>query len=70
MIQDVPQFRQEGEGEYFHATARKMNYTNEEYADMHLVLGESFFNCWTPSLHFEHRLLIVYLFLFTYFLVK
>jgi hypothetical protein len=28
------------EGEWFHVTACKMNYTNQEYADMHLILGE------------------------------
>jgi hypothetical protein len=29
------------EGEWFHVTACEMNYTNEEYADMHLILGEA-----------------------------
>jgi hypothetical protein len=50
--------------------ACKMNYTDEECADMHLVFGEArgnsveaerlyaemFLNHWTPSRNFEHQL--------------
>jgi hypothetical protein len=50
-----------------HVTGCEMNYTNEEYADMHLILGEacgnsvkaerfnnaSFLNRWTSSRRFE-----------------
>jgi hypothetical protein len=36
--------RKEGygsEGQWFHVTDCKMNYTNEECADMHLIIGEA-----------------------------
>jgi hypothetical protein len=60
------------EEEWFHVTAWKMNCTDEEYADTHLILGkacgksdvaerlytETFPSHLTPARHFEHQLWI------------
>lgn len=72
----VPPFGCGSEGERFHVIACKINYTNEECADMHLILGkvrgspaevdqlraERCSNRRTPSRHFEDQLRVNYYF--------
>jgi hypothetical protein len=37
----VPRVGNGSEGQWFHVTACKMNHTNDECADLHLIVGEA-----------------------------
>jgi hypothetical protein len=67
----MPQHRYGSDATWFHVVVWKMNYTNEEPADMHLVLGEVRGNSAKADLlHAEMLISSLRVYLFTYIRIR